>query len=55
LSDPSTAALAARLAASQSRHLALHSSIVDGRPVGPAFPVALDVEQVSAVVDRYLT
>jgi rubrerythrin len=55
LSDPSVAATAARLAASQSRHLALHWSIADQRPVGPAFPVPLDVEQVSAVLDKYLT
>jgi hypothetical protein len=55
LSDPSAAAVAARLAASQSRHLALHWSIADQRTVGPAFPVPLDIEQVSAVLDRYLT
>ena len=55
LGDPSTAAVAARLAASQSRHLALHWAIADRRPVGPAFPVPLDEEQVSAVLDKYLT
>jgi ferritin-like protein len=55
LSDPPTAAVASRLAASQARHLALHWEIADQRPVGPAFPVPLDVEQVSAVLDRYLT
>lgn len=55
LSDPAAAALAARVAASQARHLALHWEIADERPVGPAFPVPLDVEQVSAVIDRYLT
>ena len=55
LSDPSVAAVAARLAASQSRHLALHWTIADNRPVGPAYPVPLDVQQVSDVIDRYLT
>jgi hypothetical protein len=55
LSDPGLAATAARIAASQSQHLALHWTIADGRPVGLAFPVPLDVEQVSAVIDRYLT
>jgi hypothetical protein len=55
LSDPSVAAVAARLAASQARHLALHREIAGGQLVGPAFPVALGVEQVSAVLDRYLT
>ncbi len=55
LSDPGLAATAARIAASQSQHLALHWTIADSRPVGLAFPVALDVEQVSAVLDRYLT
>jgi hypothetical protein len=55
LTDPGAAALAARLAASQSRHLGLHWSIADERPVGPAFPVPLDEQQVSAVLDRYLT
>lgn len=55
LTDPGAAALAARLAASQSRHLALHWTIVDERPVGPSFPAPLDEEQVSAVLDKYLT
>jgi hypothetical protein len=55
LSDPATAAVAARLAASQARHLALHWEIADQRPIGPAFPVPLDLEQVSAVLDKYLT
>lgn len=55
VSDPSAAATAARLAASQSRHLALHWAIADQRTVGPAFPVPLDVEEVSAVLDMYLT
>jgi hypothetical protein len=54
-SDQALAALAARIAASESQHLALHWTIADFRPVGLAFPVPLDVEQVSAVVDRYLT
>ncbi len=55
LGDPALAATAARIAASQSQHLALHWTIADHRPVGLAFPVPLDVEQVSAVIDRYLT
>lgn len=55
VSDPSAAAIAARLAASQSRHLALHWAIADQRTVGLAFPVPLDVEEVSAVLDMYLT
>jgi hypothetical protein len=54
-SIPALAATAARIAASQSQHLALHRTIADRRPVGLAFPVPLDVEQVSAVIDRYLT
>src|SRR5581483_2849668 len=53
LTDPGAAALAARLAASQSRHLAMHWTIADERPVGPSFPVPLDEEQVSAVLDKY--
>lgn len=54
LGDPATAALAARIAASQSQHLALHWAIADQRPIGLAFPVPLDVEQASAVLDKYL-
>jgi hypothetical protein len=55
LSDPGTVAIAARIAASQSQHLALHWTIADRRPVGLAFPDPLDLEQVSAVLDKYLT
>ena len=36
------------------RSVALHWEIADRRPVGPA-AVPLDVEQVSAVLDMYLT
>jgi hypothetical protein len=51
---PSYRALFARALADESRHLAVLSWVSTGKPVGNAFPVALDLEDATNVVEPYL-
>jgi Ferritin-like domain len=46
--------VAARIGACEATHLSVLSQLDGGDPVGPAFPTALNVEQASAALDRFL-
>jgi rubrerythrin len=46
---------AARIAASESQHLSVFSGITSGQPVGVSFPVAIDYETASGLLDPYLS
>lgn len=54
LTDDNLKAVASQIGASEAQHLSVLSALKDGRPVGPAFPVALDVEQASDALDPFL-
>jgi Ferritin-like domain len=43
----------ARIAASESQHLSLWETEVDGRPIGPAFPAPIAIDQVSDAMAAY--
>ena len=43
----------ARIAASEAQHLSLWTAELDGRPLGPAFPAPLTIDQVSNALDGF--
>jgi hypothetical protein len=51
---PSYRSLFARALADESRHLAVPSWVATGKPVGNAFPVALDLEDATNILGQYL-
>ncbi len=46
---------AARIAASESQHLSVFSNMVYGQPVGVSFPVPIDLETASDLLDEFLS
>ena len=54
LADANLRDTAAQIGASEAQHLSVLSDLKDGRPIGPAFPAALDVEEATAALDPFL-
>jgi len=47
--------IAARIAASEARHLSVFADLADNRPVGLSFPAPIDYETASDFLDAYLS
>lgn len=47
--------IAARIAASEAQHLSVLAELASDQPVGISFPVAIDYEHASDVLDAYLS
>jgi rubrerythrin len=54
VSDAALRGVLARLAASEAAHVSVLSGLSAGRPIGAAFPVAMDLEAATNVVGPYL-
>jgi hypothetical protein len=53
LQTPALAQPLARIAASESQHLSLWETELDGRPISAAFPAPITIDQVSDALDAY--
>ncbi|HWB23613.1 MAG TPA: ferritin-like domain-containing protein [Gaiellaceae bacterium] len=53
IQTPALAGPLARIAASESQHLSLWETELDGRPLTGAFPAPITIEQVSDAMDAY--
>jgi hypothetical protein len=53
LQTPALAQPLARIAASESQHLSLWETELDGRPISGAFPAPLTIDQVSDAMDAF--
>ena len=50
-----TKTTAARIAASEAQHLSVFTDLASNRPVGISFPVPIDYETASDLLDAYLS